>query len=329
MRAALIDHVRERFRPARLYVLWGAASASPPLERFASQVSLRWEWAAEAILEGLRNLSRSPVQEAFHPAEVHAPRRGTRGSAPTIREDDQDGTLRAVEEGEAASRRGRSPYVSAGAAAGTMSQPRKRPLPGPSQASPVPGPEEWRPGPYEAQGTRRRRARASASTAEPVADRQGEVESPSSGPSRRRPRRRDAEVPGRALDRGLEPSPSSPSRLFGPTRSSREALSAPPGPERQGVSPGYGPAAREVDGLRAAGGVESTLRRPGATGRTLGPGKVRRHPRERLRETDAKRGDRPVLEPIADELSGSEVAEWLREVARRQDALKEWERTGF
>ncbi len=61
MRRALIEEVRRRYSPGGVSTLWGAASHETAAERFGREVSLRWEEAAEDLLEHLAGLEQAGV----------------------------------------------------------------------------------------------------------------------------------------------------------------------------------------------------------------------------------------------------------------------------
>lgn len=75
MRDELIRAVRTRFEPDSLYLTWPAVVGVSASERFARLVSLRWERAAELLLESLRLIEREDEDPPRSAEEAGSPRR--------------------------------------------------------------------------------------------------------------------------------------------------------------------------------------------------------------------------------------------------------------
>lgn len=63
MQRALIHEARRRYHPQRVYTLWEAASTEAAGERLSREISLRWNAAAESLLDAVRALERSWAPE--------------------------------------------------------------------------------------------------------------------------------------------------------------------------------------------------------------------------------------------------------------------------
>lgn len=315
MSAALIEDVRDRFRPRKLFVLWGAATRSPGAERFVARVVSRWERAAEILIAAF---PPAPPEEGSRPRHVSLePPRRRPASSP-----------------HSPGRKLRAPF-----AAGT----------GPAEAGLRAGPSRGRLGSVSGTGDRARRGSTGPEADRATGRRPAApgIVGPGEGPC-------GGEAPGGALAAGAGRRPPhstpAPRRDRGRLRSAAggsafaEGGGNPAGPlevpvpavPRRGSAPADSPRRRwrargPAAGQRAGTSVE------GAAGRAsdAAPGS-----RDRLPAVDARRVppegrsasplERGSAHPPADHPWGADPTEVaLGRERRRLASLAEWERTGF
>lgn len=317
MRNRLIDEVRARYSPEGLYVLWPAASRPAAAESFAAEVALRWEEGAEAMLEALRRLASRPEVErvsadgreradagraAPEEAEEEERRRPSRPiPADGLRAERQDGA--APEE----SARPRAPE--AGSLPGEVPGRLRRGAPPAAE----PAGESALREPAGSRGFPRPRPSAGPSAAAEAAE--GRAPGSMAVPPVARARR----AGGEDLDRTEE------LRLGAATEESGRAAAADrPSPiEAEVGGSRIAPAGRGLDAPRRSGSGREAL--PGGRAGTD------ERPPERLAGSSRRLGealdDLEALDLEEERLAALEAL--LLERRRREEAIEEWERTGF
>jgi len=311
MGSALIDVMRARFAPSRLSRSWSQALRPTEAERFARQVSLRWEQAAAELEELIRARGWEPALEDT--AEMEDP--GSAG-APPARLDLGAAPPRPREAGPPRADPARATRSSLDREAATEGRPRMDPFQVVGQ-----GLESWN---VSGEPAVDAPPRVRGATAEPLLEPglPGSLESADPMPpleTRGRPRSEErvpsrrplgadgGNAPGRRVDRA--PAWRDPSDLEGVQAVVRGSLETGADfPRRHGGGPlGEGASARPGRGFPASEESPRSPRRaggPGAPAVALG---------------NSRRSTPP--EPRLDIL--------IEEARRRAEALEDWERTGF
>jgi hypothetical protein len=316
MRDELIRAVRTRFEPDRLYLTWPAVAGVSASERLARQVSLRWERAADVLLESLRRI------EGQH--EDHPPSGETTGSR-RRRKPPAGPHPRAAGKRRGASGPGRSraahPRESPAESAETSSRRGRAPRRAPS-ARPARGTGNALP-PWSSSG-----GEARENPAGPDGGRAAPLRPPedpeAGGPTSTRERSAARTPPARRLPRGNGrglPAERARARRFelpadATSEGERLPVSAPDASSVARVRESL-PGPRSVPGRKAAwpGDLEGAAAWRGSLPGS-GPDLPGETPPTRL----------PAETPPP---AGSDTEARITERLRREAALKEWEATGF